>query len=370
MTRAASAPRAHHWGFALLAALVLHAGLAATLFPAGKPGAVAAGHGGIRLGLGPAGAAAGSPQEAGPQEAGPAEVPLVEAPRTGSALTETGAVAPEEVRQAATVPPAGRVAAAEVPLYAPVEAVAAQAPQEVTPPEVAPPDAMAVDPAVEPMTAPVEEVVARTPMKTPSKPPAKPVTKPLAKPLAKPAIRPLAEAPAGTAPPRAAPEPEPEAEVAPQSRTADAAPLDEESRNEAAASRSGEGEAVQAADGARGRSGSGGTAARGSAKGASGGGVPGAGVDYKAQLMAWLKQHQEYPRRARLRHQQGVAYLFMAVDASGRLLDYRIYKSSGHKILDQEVADMMERAQPLPPAPDGPQTARYEFKIQVEFLQE
>src|SRR3546814_21089932 len=44
-------------------------------------------------------------------------------------------------------------------------------------------------------------------------------------------------------------------------------------------------------------------------EGQSGGGAPGAFVDYKAQLYAWLDKHKEYPRRARLRRQEGTALL-------------------------------------------------------------
>ena len=108
------------------------------------------------------------------------------------------------------------------------------------------------------------------------------------------------------------------------------------------------------------------TSASGVASGSSGGGVPGAYVDYKAQLLAWLKKHKEYPRRAKLRRQEGAAHLYIVVDGSGRLIDYRIDKSSGYKLLDQEVADMVERAQPLPAA-NGLADARHEFRFLVEF---
>ena len=69
MARPAFSPKAHHWGLAFAAALVLHGGLALTLFQPGEPGALASGRGGIEVGLGPAGGAAGAPSEVTPEEA-------------------------------------------------------------------------------------------------------------------------------------------------------------------------------------------------------------------------------------------------------------------------------------------------------------
>src|SRR3546814_5511323 len=86
-------------------------------------------------------------------------------------------------------------------------------------------------------------------------------------------------------------------------------------------------------------------------EGQSGGGAPGAFVDYKAQLYAWLEKHKEYPRRARLRRQEGTALLEFAMDRGGRVLSYRIVESSGYKLLDDEVVAMIERASPLPTPP-------------------
>src|SRR3546814_16242307 len=86
-------------------------------------------------------------------------------------------------------------------------------------------------------------------------------------------------------------------------------------------------------------------------EGQSGGGAPGAFVDYKAQLYAWLEKHKEYPRRARLRRQEGTALLEFAMDRGGRVLSYRIGESYGYKLLDAEVVALIERASPLPTRP-------------------
>lgn len=99
-----------------------------------------------------------------------------------------------------------------------------------------------------------------------------------------------------------------------------------------------------------------------------GGGLPGATRDYASTLLAWLERHKEYPRRARLRRQQGTAMLYLKVDQAGAVLDYRLEKSSSHSVLDQEVMDMVERAQPLPAMPEALGQAPLELIVPVEFF--
>ncbi len=53
-----------------------------------------------------------------------------------------------------------------------------------------------------------------------------------------------------------------------------------------------------------------------------GGGVPGPKPDYIALLQAWLERHKEYPRRARLRRQEGTVMLSFTMNREGSVLDY------------------------------------------------
>ena len=97
------------------------------------------------------------------------------------------------------------------------------------------------------------------------------------------------------------------------------------------------------------------------------GGDPAAVQDYLATLSAYLEQHKQYPRRAYLRRQEGVAELRFVVDRSGRVLSYRIIKSSGHDALDAEVRRMIERASPLPAMPASMKGATLELVLPVSF---
>jgi protein TonB len=96
--------------------------------------------------------------------------------------------------------------------------------------------------------------------------------------------------------------------------------------------------------------------------------VPGGAADYMSVLRAWLEQHKEYPSRARRRRVEGTALLVFVMDRGGRVLSHRIERSAGDPSLDHAVAEMIERAQPLPPMPDSFQQARLEVRVPVQFL--
>jgi len=106
----------------------------------------------------------------------------------------------------------------------------------------------------------------------------------------------------------------------------------------------------------------------GSADDSAGGGIPGRAVDYMAILQAWLEKHKEYPRNARLRRMEGTTLLYFVMDRDGKVLDFRIQKSSGFDLLDHEVEAMIQRAQPLPQMPDSMSQARLELVVPVQFL--
>jgi protein TonB len=76
-------------------------------------------------------------------------------------------------------------------------------------------------------------------------------------------------------------------------------------------------------------------------------------ADFVGKLYAHLNANKNYPRdlaRARI---GGTAMLRFTMDHQGRVLSYRIEKSSGNARLDAEVSAMIQRAQPLPiPPPD------------------
>jgi len=341
-----------HWIVAIGLAVGLHGAVAAAYFwEAEEIGAVSAGIGGIEVSLGPAGGAPGRVAERSDLEAETAEVappPDAAAPVEPPDVMATAA--PPEAAQPADPPDQAAPVPAPVPMPREAEPAAiaqADPPEAVTVetsvPTVEPPDpptpasATAVEATpVDATPGEVETVVAQV-VPTPPVPRLRPKpTKPV-----------RAESPPLQAPPRADPPPA-------QTDRMDRAPR----QVAAAAPPSGSG----------GRSGSGNTAAAGTQTSDAAGGLPSSSSDYIALLQAWLERHKEYPRRAQSRRQEGTALLHVVIDRDGRVLEYRLEKSSGHSLLDREVTAMIKRAQPLPKMPDTMQRARLEMLVPVQFF--
>ena len=107
--------------------------------------------------------------------------------------------------------------------------------------------------------------------------------------------------------------------------------------------------------------------ADGGAETATGGSDPGAKRDFMARIAALLQRQRRYPRRARSRRQEGVGELLFVMAADGRVVQAELAGSSGHRLLDQEILAMLERAKPLPPFPSEIGVARLTLRVPVAF---
>lgn len=94
----------------------------------------------------------------------------------------------------------------------------------------------------------------------------------------------------------------------------------------------------------------------------------GASTDYASRLRAWLEAHKTYPKRARMRREQGTVHVHFAVDRQGRLLGGDVVRSSGYASLDAEAMAMLDRSNPFPGAPHGVRGERIEVSTPVEFF--
>jgi protein TonB len=57
-----------------------------------------------------------------------------------------------------------------------------------------------------------------------------------------------------------------------------------------------------------------------------------------------------------MRREQGVVLLRFRMTPAGQVVSFKLERSSGHALLDQETLDLIQRAQPLPALPnDMPQ---------------
>lgn len=106
---------------------------------------------------------------------------------------------------------------------------------------------------------------------------------------------------------------------------------------------------------------------RGGGRTSEGGGIKGQLQSYHNAILAWLEKHKRYPRMARRRNQQGTAILYFKIDRNGRVLNYNIRSSSGYKTLDHAASAMLQRANPLPPAPYTMSGKTMEFTLPIAF---
>lgn len=90
-------------------------------------------------------------------------------------------------------------------------------------------------------------------------------------------------------------------------------------------------------------------------------------VSFQQRLLAHLERHKRYPRIARRLRQEGTAYLRFTMDRDGRVMDYRLERSSGHEALDDEVRELIQRAQPLPRPPAEMGNSTLEMIVPVQF---
>ena len=95
---------------------------------------------------------------------------------------------------------------------------------------------------------------------------------------------------------------------------------------------------------------------------------PGDSRSYAARIRSWLYAHKIYPKRARMRREEGVVRVRFVLDRHGQLLEGGIVAGSGYFALDQECQAMMHRASPYPTAPRDVPGERIEFTVPIEFV--
>lgn len=158
-----------------------------------------------------------------------------------------------------------------------------------------------------------------------------------------------------------------EAPKTPSAKKSAAHALSPEKLSEGALDGDSERQSQQELAGEGGKSGRSGLSEVGDGDNTPGGGAPGTQSDYYRLVLAWLEKHKRYPRRSKLRNEQGVVMLRFIVSRDGSVSTSRITQSSGHKRLDKEAMSMIKRAQPLPAMPADMREASLNLVIPVKF---
>ncbi|MEJ7925687.1 energy transducer TonB [Sphingobium sp. AN641] len=94
---------------------------------------------------------------------------------------------------------------------------------------------------------------------------------------------------------------------------------------------------------------------------------PGTSRSYAAKVRSWLYGHKIYPRRARMRREEGRVQVRFVLDRAGMLLEGAIVQGSGNTVLDDEAEAMLRRASPYPSAPTELPGERIEFTAPIIF---
>ena len=74
--------------------------------------------------------------------------------------------------------------------------------------------------------------------------------------------------------------------------------------------------------------------------------------NYSNLLRAHIAKQKKYPRIAQRRKMQGEVVIAIQISGDGSLISKNIQKSSGHKVLDKEGMNMMEKSKPFPVPPN------------------
>lgn len=91
-------------------------------------------------------------------------------------------------------------------------------------------------------------------------------------------------------------------------------------------------------------------------------------LTWQNQLQAHLERRKRYPRRARVRHQQGIPWVRFTMDRQGRVLEVKLHRASGVATLDREVVALVRRAEPLPKPPEEVTGDPLSMVVPVEFF--
>lgn len=89
---------------------------------------------------------------------------------------------------------------------------------------------------------------------------------------------------------------------------------------------------------------------------------------WQSALQVHLERKKRYPRMAKLRGQQGIPWVSFTMDREGNVLEVALFKPSGIAALDQEVIELVRRAEPLPAPPKAVTGNPISMAVPVAFF--
>ena len=89
---------------------------------------------------------------------------------------------------------------------------------------------------------------------------------------------------------------------------------------------------------------------------------------YRALISEKLAKNKNYPRRAKMRKQEGTVLITFILAADGSLLDLYISESSGHSLLDDATLKMVRKSAPFGAFPKSYTDKTMMFKYPVSYF--
>jgi protein TonB len=87
---------------------------------------------------------------------------------------------------------------------------------------------------------------------------------------------------------------------------------------------------------------------------------------WQQDLIAQIERHKHFPSGAQ--GHAGVVRVAFSIDETGRLISVRVAASSGSAILDDAAIDLIRRAQPFSPPPQGLKASELNFVAPIRYL--
>jgi periplasmic protein TonB len=97
------------------------------------------------------------------------------------------------------------------------------------------------------------------------------------------------------------------------------------------------------------------------------GGAPQIVSSWQSSVVKHLQRYKRYPSEALSQSEEGVVLLSFSLDRNGHVLAHHIARSSGYADLDNEVMDMIRRAEPLPAFPANMPQAQLDLTVPISF---
>ncbi len=90
-------------------------------------------------------------------------------------------------------------------------------------------------------------------------------------------------------------------------------------------------------------------------------------TNYESVLANWLERYRSYPSRALRRGITGEGLLYVKINQDGKVLEFKLEKSTNEPMLDEAIFAMLKKADPLPEIPAMFNLTQYEFAVPVDF---